>query len=541
MYRKTKKMRHIRRHTRKQLGGGRTVDLVISRYKEPVNWLNVYKHKGFHKIHIYNKSDRNITCPVDHCVVHNIPNVGVCDHTYLYHIVHSYDRLADVTIFAPGSADFEHKAEIIEFTIDKAFETKNTVMNTYKFDTEVSEAMYNFTMPTYPTAYGHNKDGETGRSEQYLADVRPFGEWYKHNFPGVQVNDATFFGIMAISKEHIHQHPKAFYEKLLRQVDKDKFHEASHFMERSYQAMVHPLPPECIYSPPIFEKKIGVDQGAYRIMRRQLGGSKPKFAVMAQFKNEAMTIKEWVEHYKWQGVDEILLLDNASTDGGADLVQGMEHVTILDAPEQSIQVKNYNEIGYPWLKANNVDILLIVDLDEFMFATEKGVTLKDRVLEIFTAPDRPSIIDFVWMNFGSNGFVKQPTSIRKSFTKRFNKDVEKDRSTDDNVKSIMWLPDIREGELHIHRQDVKRPITFINSPPGIQLNHYILQSKEFFENVKMTRGAADRVDNPRDWEYFESVDKEINDNSVIDTKLKDLVEAAEREGVTTPTPEATYP
>lgn len=525
-------MRRIRRHTKRQQGGGRTVDLVISRYKEPVNWLNAYKHMGFHKIHIYNKSDQALSCHLEHCVVHRIPNVGVCDHTYLYHIVHYYDRLADVTIFAPGSADFEHKAEIVQFTIDKAFETKNTVMNTYKFDTEVSEAMYNFTMPTYPTAYGQNKDGETGRSNQYLAEVRPFGEWYKHNFPGVQVNHATFFAIMAISKEHIHQHPKAFYEKLLRQVDKDKFHEASHFMERSYQAMVHPLPPECIYSPPIFEKKIGVDQGAYRMMRRQTGGRSYKFAVMAQFKNEKMIIEEWVAHYKWQGLDEILLLDNGSTDGGGDLVRNQPHVTILDAPGQGNQVRNYNDIGHPWLKANGIDILMIVDLDEFMFSTEKGKTLKDRVVEIFSAPDRPSIIDFVWMTFGSNGFVKQPASVRKSFTKRFNKDIEADKATDETVKTIMWLQDIHDGALHIHRQDVKGPVKFVNSPPGIQLNHYMLQSKEYFEKVKMARGSADRVDNPRDWKYFEEKDKEVNDNSITDVKLKDFVEAAEREGLT---------
>jgi hypothetical protein len=113
----------------------------------------------------------------------------------LYHIVHYYDRLADVTIFAPGSADFEHKAEIIEFTIDKAFETKNTVMNTYKFDTEVSEAMYNFTLPTYPTGYAENQDGVINGQEapQKLADIRPFGAWYAANFPGDQAKKSPFF------------------------------------------------------------------------------------------------------------------------------------------------------------------------------------------------------------------------------------------------------------------------------------------------------------------------------------------------------------
>jgi len=524
-----KKGLRARSRRRKLVGGSkdlRNIDLVISRYKESMRWLSKYKDRGFHNVHIYNKSDKPIKCPVfqntkTKCKVHNIPNVGVCDHTYLYHIVHHYDSLADLTIFAPGSADYEHKMEIFDFTINKAFETKDTVMNTYEFDIETSEAMYNFTMPTYPTSYSTNKDGNDSVGQK-LADVRPFGEWYKANFPGVVTNRATFFGIMAISREHIHRRPKSFYEGLLKQVSADKFHEASHFMERSYLAMVHPIPDSCIYTPEIFHKKIGIDQQKYVPVRRLKGGGDKTFAIMAIFKNEKMAIREWVDHYKWQGADYILLLDNNSTDGGADLVKDIEGVTILPAPAMNSQEPTYNAVGLPWLREKNIDILMIVDLDEFVFSTD-GRPLKEAATEFFASDAGLSMCTMRWTMFGARGgegaeadiFEKQPQSIRKSFVWR--KDA-----LDKNTKAIMLLKDVKDGGLFMHASDVTGRST--ECPANIQLNHYAIQSKEFFGNVKMTRGDATTAtsNSIRNWDYFKRYD--FHDRK--ETLLKDMLEKA---------------
>jgi len=248
--------------------------MVVARYKESLSWIDKYKDKGFSTIHIYSKSDKDISCPkfetTPHtkCVIHKVKNVGVCDHTYLYHIVHNYDNLADVTLFAPGSADMEFKTKILDSTIKRLFEVKNTVINVFRFDVGAGEAMYNFKMDKYPTAYSDNRDGEVGEVPQTLSEVRPFGEWYAKNFPGEQPKEASFFGIMAVSKEHIHQKPKSFYENLLKQVDKDKFHEVAHFIERSYPAIFYPLPQEAYDTPTIVQMKIGADHGGYAALRR---------------------------------------------------------------------------------------------------------------------------------------------------------------------------------------------------------------------------------------------------------------------------------
>ena len=61
-----------------------------------------------------------------------------------------------------------------------------------------------------------------------------------------------------------------------------------------------------------------------------------KLALMAMFKNEAMGIREWVEHYVWQGVDTILLLDNNSTDDWRSKIRDfheMEDTTLKNLVE----------------------------------------------------------------------------------------------------------------------------------------------------------------------------------------------------------------
>jgi len=526
--RRTQKRKYKRRNTKKQKGGNKTIDIVLARYKEKMDWFNQFKDRGFRTVHIYNKSEEPATCPTfkagskTQCKIHKLKNVGVCDHTYLYHIIHNWNTLADVTIFAPGSADMYNKASIIHSTIDDVFKTMNTVLTVFSFDIGAGEAMYKFEMPTYPTGYKENRNTSED-SPQALAEIRPFGAWYAAQFPGEQPKMATFFGVMAVSRQHIHQRPKSFYENLIKQVDKHTFHEASHFIERSYPAIFGPIPSECLYTSFIMQEIIGKWHNGYKQHRRQLGGGNLKFAVMGIFKNEAMGIREWVDHYKWQGVDEILLLDNASTDGGADLVKNIEHVTVLSAPDQHVQRINYNKIGFPWLKQHAVDVLAIFDLDEYMFGTD-GKNLKEHILEIFGTASPPSQFSVNWTMFGSSGYEKQPASIRKAFTWR-----KKDLHID--VKSVMLLKDVKEFNqssltdgLDLHTSNVIG--NTITNPPGIQLNHYAIQSKEFFEKVKMARGAADVIVNVRDWEYFKKYDWKEQE----DTQLKKLVEASEIKG-----------
>jgi len=71
-----------------------TIQLVVARYLENLNWLNNIPPQI--QSRVYDKSPSG-----------DLPNVGREAHTYLHHIVENYDALADLTIFAQGKP-FDH-------------------------------------------------------------------------------------------------------------------------------------------------------------------------------------------------------------------------------------------------------------------------------------------------------------------------------------------------------------------------------------------------------------------------------------------------
>lgn len=231
-----------RRRTRKQTGGSRpTVDLVIARYKEDLGWLSNYKDKGFRRIIIYSKGGP-MECPLtaSTCKVVELPNVGFCDHTYLHHIVHQYNDLADITVFLPGSADlplkFSRKKEIIKL----AFEGKPAI---YGLKVQrLYDSMEKFAIDSSTLSDPDNHD--TGRAYiLHPASHRPYGKWLDHYLPGQRYCPyISYKGMFSFSKEMIKKHRQDFYLPFLNQLSHHRFPEAAHYMERTWAALVYPFP-----------------------------------------------------------------------------------------------------------------------------------------------------------------------------------------------------------------------------------------------------------------------------------------------------------
>lgn len=224
-----------------------SVDLVVARYKENIEWLKEYDNGTFDRLYLYNKSDKPLEYKDGRAeyIYKEIPNVGVCDHTYLYHIITNYDNLADVTVFLPGSGSLENKKGTIDFVMEKVKSTHKTVFKVAPFpDRSVGEVLYDFTLNNWDVTSLENRDSD-GRLE--LAKIRPFGKWYESIFPGVKVKAPVYGGIFAVSREHIRSREKGFYEDLIRQVNTHKFHETSHFIERSWTSIFIGVPDDCYY------------------------------------------------------------------------------------------------------------------------------------------------------------------------------------------------------------------------------------------------------------------------------------------------------
>jgi len=237
---------------------------------------------------------------------------------------------------------------------------------------------------------------------------------------------------------------------------------------------------------------------------------------MAVFKNESMILREWIEHYKWQGMDMIVLLNNDSTDDWQSIVKDYPDLVFSrDCPGKYIQLQSYNTIGLPLLREHKVDVLAILDIDEYMFGTD-GKNLNEHIQETFTKEDRPSAFTCGWSMFGSNGHKTQPVSIRKAFTKRWQENAEPESGI--SGKTVMLLSDIKDIScIHIPDTEKRRD----SCPPGLQLNHYPVMSEEYFKKVKMTRGDAftGNYETARNMDYFIRYDN----NNIDDEKLANLV------------------
>lgn len=238
-------------------------------------------------------------------------------------------------------------------------------------------------------------------------------------------------------------------------------------------------------------------------------------SVLAIFKNETMTLKTWIDHYLWQGVNHFYLIDNGSTDNPlAILREYMEKgiVTYFFLPEPYRQVEHYKYVFDKAKLKQTTYWLAVCDLDEFFYGLDQPLAVKLRSL------DRD--VDYLlcnWKMFGSDGLEHQPDDIRTAIVHRAT-----ELSPDPHTKYI-FKPRILPNSSHLwihHLVNIHIPRRRVGNRL-IQLNHYPIQSLDFFRTVKMTRGDVNTSasNHVRDMNYFHAYDH----RECCDETLKQLV------------------
>jgi hypothetical protein len=240
-------------------------------------------------------------------------------------------------------------------------------------------------------------------------------------------------------------------------------------------------------------------------------------SVLAIFKNETMNLKLWIDHYLWQGVDHFYLIDNGSNDNPLSILNEYINKGIVSyfyLPERHKQVDHYRFVFDNQNIKNKTQWLAVCDLDEFFFGVDQKLTTKIKSLEPY--------YDYIlcnWKMFGSNGLLKHPPDIRTAIT-------HCEKSLHENTKYI-FKPNIIKDSSQIWIHSL---VNISNINPKrirvanqlIKLNHYPIQSQEFFRKVKMTRGDVDNggSENVRNITYFNSYDQKSNSN---DEALKNII------------------
>jgi hypothetical protein len=345
-----------------------------------------------------------------------------------------------------------------------------------------------------------------------------FGSWYgsrdymENDFLDQSYCNIIYGGHFGSTREQIKITPLKVYEAL-RKEQKYPREEVDHFIERLWRPLL----------------------------------CRPKYnlVVVAIFKNEAVAIREWLLHHIRQGVEHFYLINNGSTDDWQSQVEGLP-VTVYTDNEKYKQCEHYNDYFLDIVKLESRWVA-VIDLDEFLYARDPYPNIKRFLLQ---APNEVSQILIRWKMFGSSGHIKQPQSIRKGFylrklfpqstrippdlfcgdngleTSRVLELIEKETDPkvskqDYYVKGIVRSSNLKRFGVHNHQfyggntlifPSLVTEASLMASP--IHLNHYAIQSLNWYNNVKVTRGDASQAasDKVRNAEYFKKYDfKDIED------------------------------
>ena len=266
-------------------------------------------------------------------------------------------------------------------------------------------------------------------------------------------------------------------------------------------------------------------------------------SVLAVFKNEATNLGEWLCHYFQQGVDKIVLVDNGSTDNWRPIVDHLEPdqkkkvICLMDERKHS-QTQIYNSIFKSGLI--DTDWLLVCDIDEFVYA-RSGLTGLSHYLNQELDSHIGSIM-LPWKNFGSSGFISQPTSLRRDFVWRARAPFPEPLEGYSRGKYICRVN--FTASLSVHRPLLRKGTFVLSSgrdlssvlhnirkgfvpnteedllSSKLHLNHYAAQSLEYFTEIKSKRGDVffPHLDH-KDISYFKKFDK----NEVLDRELSKTV------------------
>ena len=255
--------------------------------------------------------------------------------------------------------------------------------------------------------------------------------------------------------------------------------------------------------------------------------------LIAIFKNESNIIEEWIEHYINEGVDCLLLIDNGSTDNYERKIQKYIDTGFLllhKNPKKYAQAEIYNDCIEC---ARKFDWVIIADLDEFIYARNGFSTIKDYLNSLDASITQ---IHIPWKMFGSSDHLIQPDSVIQNFTWR----QEYINPTTILAKSIFKGNKIKKIDIHRSilkkekgNKDIFSNNQMINKPfdglmdgltedfldnSYLHINHYAIQSWEYFKNIKMTRGDINDPNHngTRNKQYFDS----YNHKQMEDEELK---------------------
>lgn len=253
-----------------------------------------------------------------------------------------------------------------------------------------------------------------------------------------------------------------------------------------------------------------------------MSSKKYYLSVMAVFKNEAHILQEWIEHYLVRGFSHIFLINDGSTDNYQSILSSYSSnfITLFqnDVVMEKLGRQKAIYTKYAPQALESSTWLAILDLDEFLWSPLLGSKLKSFFVDCQLQKIIQVHVD--WQHFGSNFFVSQPKNVVTSFVRRAN-NSEFHKKSYYGVKSIVFCDAV--NQLHIHKHHMKMDqgksihVGWSQKNEILLINHYAIQSLEFWLEIKAKRGDVNRYISTmaRNLDVFQSQ----NHNDVEDLRL----------------------
>ena len=260
-------------------------------------------------------------------------------------------------------------------------------------------------------------------------------------------------------------------------------------------------------------------------------------------RDEAAYLLEWLAYHLCLGFDHLVVYDNESRDATPDILTQIasrdpriDRVDWPDVPGCSSQLSAYQDA----LHQMSADWVAFLDIDEFLVLKEDATV--HTFLERF--PPEVSAVSINWMHFASS---RHETYEEGLVIDRFTYRPPTDFARNEVVKSIVrprsveamtaHVPYLREGShcradgsAYPHRGR-NRVAPVIHHPA--QVNHYVIKSKEEYEN-KRRRGETSLAPDdpgrfgkfgPEHWATYD-INAELDDS--LRHMLPDVREAIRR-------------
>ena len=297
------------------------------------------------------------------------------------------------------------------------------------------------------------------------------------------------------------------------------------------------LPPR----PPLTEKDVT------RVFSNQFTPSRHWLCVYSQFKNEKHVLLEWIHHYFQEGADHIFLVDNESDDGfDSSMIQHIPHVTLFQTRVRHRQSDIARFIFQHSIK-ERYTWAIHLDMDEFLYSRRYPCLSDFLRVQSVENPLRKALV-IPWKSFGSNGHKTQPPNVVDHFLLR---DTDFPQAENANLVKTLFQPryytlqahtvvapsNKKEWESfpHVLMEGLAEPFrknyrmwhlfdekTLDLDSADLHLNHYQIQSLDFWTRVKMKRGDAEHSgwDHIRNTDYLDKRDKNLVPDKELSMKKK---------------------